>query len=51
MTTSVYTVNSEADMRRVTAIGVDGIITNVPDVLQAFRPAPTQRPGVSGPAS
>ncbi len=33
MTTSVYTVNQEADMRALIDLGVDGIITNRPDVL------------------
>jgi glycerophosphoryl diester phosphodiesterase len=29
----VWTVNSELDMRRLLEIGVDGIITDRPDVL------------------
>jgi glycerophosphoryl diester phosphodiesterase len=28
-----WTVNDEADMRRLIALGVDAIITDVPDVL------------------
>lgn len=33
MTSSVYTVNEVADMERALALGVDGIITDRPDVL------------------
>jgi glycerophosphoryl diester phosphodiesterase len=32
----VWTVNDEADMRRMIALGVDAIITDVPDVLAAL---------------
>ena len=35
MTTSVYTVNAERDMRRLADTGVDGIITNYPTLLNA----------------
>lgn len=44
----VWTVNTEADMRRMLALGVDGIISDYPDVLQRVAgelgyalPAPT----------
>jgi len=32
----VWTVNSEADMKRAIDLGVDGVITNRPDVLDAL---------------
>lgn len=31
---SVYTVNAEQDMKAMIDLGVDGIITDVPPVLQ-----------------
>ena len=44
----VWTVNTEADMRRIVALGVDGIISDYPDVLRRVAgecgftlPAPT----------
>ena len=32
----VWTVNSEADMVRAIELGVDGVITNRPDVLNSL---------------
>jgi glycerophosphoryl diester phosphodiesterase len=29
----VWTVDDEAEMRRVTALGVDAVITNVPELM------------------
>ncbi len=34
MTTSVYTVNDQDDMRALVDLGVDGISTNYPDLLE-----------------
>ncbi len=36
MPVRVWTVNEEADMRRMIALGVDAIITDAPDVLAAL---------------
>lgn len=51
MTTSVYTVNQEADMRALIDLGVDGIITNHPDVprrtARAASPREPTRPATS----
>jgi len=37
----VYTVNDEADMRRMIAMGVDGMFTDHPDVLLRLTSLPT----------
>ena len=31
---NLYTINDEKNMRRVLALGVDGIFTNYPDILK-----------------
>ena len=43
MACQVWTVNDAADMTRAIELGVDGIITNRPDVLAAVlgQPVPT----------
>ncbi len=49
MTTSVYTVNDQDDMRALVDLGVDGIITNYPDPLEQVLPAAlTPREEVAG---
>lgn len=47
LTTSVYTVNEPEDMRRMIELGVDGIITNFPEVLRRVAGRPGQRNATS----
>ena len=46
MPVRVWTVNDEADIRRIAGFGVDAIITDVPDVARATLAGPT--PNASG---
>ena len=48
LTVVVWTVNTEADMRHMIALGVDGIISDYPDVLR--RVAGAQGYAVAAPA-
>lgn len=47
LSVSVYTVNDELEMRRLLELGVDGIITDVPDRLGAVRAAAAVKPAVA----
>jgi glycerophosphoryl diester phosphodiesterase len=42
----VWTINEEAAMRRLVALGVDGIMTDYPDKLIALLKQPAQHPAV-----
>lgn len=42
-----WTANAPADVQRLLALGVDGVITDVPDVVRALADAPTALPAAA----